>query len=84
MERVNPEYNTSQHPSENDCLAGVAVVKDAEESDIPLSSVSTRGRPLCNLRFANDIGLLGGSEEELQQLTEILEKTAVGYGMELS
>ena len=28
------------------------------------------------LRFADDIDLLGGSEEELQQLTEIREKTA--------
>ena len=36
------------------------------------------------MRFADDIDLLGGSEEELQQLTERLKKTAVGYGMEIS
>ena len=36
---------------------------------------------LCNLRFADDIDLLGGSEEEL---TERLQKTAAGYGMEIS
>ena len=41
------------------------------------------GRPLCNLWFADDIDLLGGSEE-LQQLTERLEKTAAGYDMEIS
>ena len=31
--------------------------------------------PLCNLRFADDIDLLADSDEELQQLTERLEKT---------
>ena len=46
--------------------------------------MSTGGRPLCNLRFADDIDLLGGSEEELQKLAERLEKTAAGYGMEIS
>ena len=30
------------------------------------------------------LSLLGGSEEELQQLAERLEKTAAGYGMEIS
>ena len=39
---------------------------------------------ICNLRFADDIALLGGSELELQQLTERLEKTAPDYGMEIS
>ena len=34
------------------------------------------------MRFADD--LLGGSEEEHQQLTERLEKTAAEYGMEIS
>ena len=45
--------------------------------------MSTRGRPLCNLRFA-DIDVLGSSEEELQQHIERLEKTAAGYGIEIS
>ena len=31
-----------------------------------------------NLRFADDIDLMEGSEEELQQLTERQEKTAAG------
>ena len=35
------------------------------------------------LAFADDIDLLEGSEE-LQQLTERLQKTAAGYGMEIS
>ena len=45
--------------------------------------MSIGGRPLRNLRFADDMDLLGGSDE-LQQLTERLEKTAGGYGMEIS
>ena len=38
--------------------------EDAEEIDTSLSSVSIGRRPLCNLWFADDIDLLGGSEEE--------------------
>ena len=70
--------------------------EDAEETDIPLSSESIGGRLLCNLRFAyrniiiiiiiiaDDVDLLGGSEEELPQLNERLEKATAGYGMEIS
>ena len=57
--------------SENDCFADDAV-EEAEETDTPLSSVTIGGRSLCNLRFADDIDLLGSSEEELQQLTQRL------------
>ena len=74
---------TPQHPPENDFRAGDAV-EDAEETDIPLSSVSIGGRPLCNLRFADDIDQLWSNEEELQQLTERLAKTAAGYAIEIS
>ena len=49
-----------------------------------MSSVSMAGRPLCNLPLADDIDVLGGSEEKLQQLTERLHKTAAGYGMKNS
>ena len=72
---------TPRLPSENGCFAGDAV-EDTEETDTPLSSVFIGGRSLCNLRFTDDIDLLGSSEE-LQQLTERLEKTAAGYGMEI-
>ena len=58
---------TPQHPSENDCFAD-DVVGDAKEIDIPLSSVSIGGRPLCNLLFPDVISRLRGREEELQQL----------------
>ena len=40
---------------------------------------SIAGCLLCNLQFADDIDLLGGSEEEVQQLTERLKKTAAGW-----
>ena len=74
---------TPQHPLENNCFAGAAE-EDPEETDIPLSSVSIGGRLLCNLWFADDIDRLEGSQEELQKLAERVEKTAVGYGMEIS
>ena len=54
------------------CFAGGSV-QDTEDTDIPLPSVSIGGRPLSNLHYADDIDLLEGSEEELQQLTESLE-----------
>ena len=63
----------------NDCFSDDAV-EDTEEIDIPLSSVSIGRRPFCNLRCADDIDLLGGSEE----LQQRLEKTAADYGMEIS
>ena len=55
-----------------------------KKTDIPLSSVSIEGRPLCNLPFADLIDLLRGREEQVQKLTERLEKTAASYGMEIS
>ena len=69
-----------QWQSEHDQFADSSK-EDAEEVDISLSSVSTGGQPLCNLRFADDIDLLRDSEEELQQLSERLEKTAAGGNM---
>ena len=36
------------------------------------------------MRFADDIDLLGGNEEELEQFTERLEKSTAGYGMEIN
>ena len=58
-----------QHLSENDCITCDAA-EDSEETDIPLPLVYVAGRPLCNLRFAHDIALLGCSEQELQHFTE--------------
>ena len=48
------------------------------------TTISVGGRPICNLRFADDIDLLGGSNEELQELTDRLVDRADAYGMEVS
>ena len=48
------------------------------------SSISINGRPICNLRFADDIDLMAGTEQELQELTNRLTDRAGAYGMEVS
>ena len=48
------------------------------------STISIGGRTLNNLRFADDIDLMGGSNKELQDLTTRLENRAGAYGMEMS
>ena len=42
------------------------------------------GRSITNLRFADDIDGLAGSEDELAILVEYLDKTSQAYGMEIS
>ena len=53
-----------------------------DDLDGHVGSVSRGGRPITNLRFADDIDGIAGSEEELRQLVEILVKTSDDYGME--
>ncbi|KAI8509548.1 hypothetical protein Bbelb_133960 [Branchiostoma belcheri] len=48
------------------------------------TSISIGGRRICNLRFADDIDLLGGSNAELQELTDRLTQSADSFGMETS
>ena len=48
------------------------------------TTISVGGRPLCNLRFADDIDLLAGSNNELQELTDRLVDRSGAYGMEVS
>ena len=47
-------------------------------------TVSTGGRTIPNLRFADDIDVLAGEEEELAKLLERLDKASRAYGMEIS
>ena len=47
-------------------------------------TVKIAGREVTNLRFADDIDLLGGSREELADLTTRLDTAARKYGMEIS
>ena len=42
----------------------------SRDVETALSSVSSGGRTNCNLRLADDIDLLGGSKEELQNSLE--------------
>ena len=48
------------------------------------STISIGGRTLSNLRFADDIDLMGGSNSELQDLTNRLTQSSGAYGMEVS
>ena len=48
------------------------------------SSITIEGRKINNLRFADDIYLIAGSESWLQFLTDSLEKNSTSYGMEIS
>ena len=46
--------------------------------------VSTGGRNIINLRFADDIDALAEEEQELEALVESLDKTCRRYKMEIS
>ena len=48
------------------------------------STVSSGGRTISNLRFADDINGLAGSELELANLVERLDETSTAYGMQIS
>ena len=47
-------------------------------------TVSTGGRTITSLGFADDIDGLTGEEEELANLVERLDKASTAYGMEIS
>ena len=47
-------------------------------------TVSIAGRTITNLRFADDIDGLAGSEQELAQLVERIDQTSQAYGMEIN
>ena len=48
------------------------------------ATVSTGGRTINNLRFADDTDGLAGEEEEPANLVEHLDKASTVYGMEIS
>ena len=48
------------------------------------TSISVCRRPVCNLRFGDDIDLVGDSNGELQDLTNRLADRARAYGIEVS
>ena len=47
-------------------------------------TVSTGGRTITNLRFADDIDGLAGEEEEPAKFVERLDKASIAYGMDIS
>ena len=47
-------------------------------------TVSIGGRTITNLRFADDLDGLAGTETELANLVERLDKTSAAYGMQIS
>ena len=47
-------------------------------------TVSIGGRTVTNLRFADDIDVLAGEEEEMANLVECLNKASTAYGMDIS
>ena len=47
-------------------------------------TVSIGGRTITNLRFADDIDGLAGSEKDLADLVDRLDKTSQAYGMQIS
>ena len=49
-----------------------------------ITSISIGGRPVCNPRFADDIDMMGGTNNELQDLTTKLANRSSAYGMEIS
>ena len=59
-----------------------SIMTDALEDDE--GTVSTGGRTITNLRFADDIVGLAGEEEELAKLVQRLDKPSIAYGMEIS
>ena len=48
------------------------------------TSISSGGRPIRNLRIADGVELMGGSNGELQDLTNRLVNRATAYGLEVS
>ncbi|XP_077683207.1 DNA-directed RNA polymerases I and III subunit RPAC2-like isoform X2 [Eretmochelys imbricata] len=49
-----------------------------------ICTVSIEGRTISNLRFADDIDGLAGSEDELANLVKRLDETSAKYGMEIN
>ena len=52
--------------------------------DKHISTISIGGRNLSNIRFADDIDLIAGSNDELQIHTNKLSNSAIRYGMQIS
>ena len=54
------------------------------EFNMTISTISIGSRNLSNLRFADNINLLAGSNDKLQTLKNKLSNSASRYGMQIS
>ena len=61
-----------------------AGANNERSSTRPQGTVSIGGRVITNLRFADDIDGLAGSEHELVNLMNKIDSTSRTYGMEIS
>ena len=57
-------------------------MNDALDNHVGLVNIG--GKIITNLRFADDIDGLAGSESELENLIKIIDNTARAYGMEIN
>ncbi|KAK3894356.1 hypothetical protein Pcinc_001893 [Petrolisthes cinctipes] len=58
------------------------IMTDALEDH--MGTVSIGGQTITNLRFADDIDVMAGSEEELMRVVHNLDTASTNYGMEIS
>ncbi|GFS13192.1 endonuclease-reverse transcriptase [Elysia marginata] len=58
------------------------IIQDTLHQHSP--TISIGGRPVCNLRFTDDIDLIAGSQAELQVLTDRLVTSSKAFEMEVS
>ena len=56
----------------------------SEVQDNLTPSISIGGRPVWNIKFADDIDLIAATNKELQDMTNQLYTCASRYGMEIS
>ena len=70
---------TLTHPLQH--ISGKDMTDALEDHE---GTVSTGGRTITNLRFADDIDDLAGEEEELVKFVERPDKASTAYGMEIS
>ena len=67
--------STLTHPLQH--ISGKIMTATLEDHE---GIVSTGGRTITNLRFADDIDGLAEEEEELPNLVECLDKASTAYG----
>ena len=60
------------------------IMNDASHNHVYMGTVNIGGRIITNLRFADDIDGLAGSEYELNSLNRKIDFTSCAYGMDIN